>query len=377
LKKKARYSSLFAAVLALLALSGVPEPGGAPQTMEYYVENGRLAQPVLDGVMRNGWTDALLLIRTADFSVMGAAAAGRGGGSLRDRARRYSARKAAILDRLFPDDVTLLQEYEHLPVAHLRANAQALQALLTDGEVIAVVENKRVYPALAQSLPLISADLAHLDGYTGENTSVAVIDTGVDYTHPAFGACTSPGQPVPSCKVAFAEDVAFDDRSRDDSGHGTHVAAIVLGTAPDTKIIALDVFSKQWNGPDDSEWVTSYSVILKAVDWVLSHHSDFAIAAVNLSLASRGTVSRYPCPNDGLAPAITEMRAAGILSAVAAGNDGSPFGIAYPACSPDAVSVGAVFDGESGTGVDRVADFSNSANYLTLLAPGLRSQPPA
>ncbi len=96
----------------------------------------------------------------------------------------------------------------------------------------------------------------------GAGTSVAVLDTGVDYTLAAFGTCTAPGAPAGTCKVAYAQDFAPDDSILDDvDGHGTNVSGIVVGVAPDTKILGLDVFST-----DGSAY---YSDILSALDWVI------------------------------------------------------------------------------------------------------------
>jgi hypothetical protein len=89
-----------------------------------------------------------------------------------------------------------------------------------------------------------------------------------------------------------------------------------------------------------------------------------------------------PCANDPFAPAVAAARAAGILSAIASGNSASFTGIASPACAPTAVSVGAVYSANVGTlnssvcsdattAADKVACFSNSASFLTVLAPGV------
>jgi hypothetical protein len=70
------------------------------------------------------------------------------------------------------------------------------------------------------------------------------------------------------------------------------------------------------------------------------------------------------CDDDPLKPIIDNLRAAGIATVIAAGNDGSRNGISSPACISSAVSVG------STTEADTVSSFSNVANILTLLAPG-------
>jgi hypothetical protein len=58
----------------------------------------------------------------------------------------------------------------------------------------------------------------------------------VNYTLADFGTCTSPGTPS-GCRVAYADDFTLsNDEQLDEDGHGTNVAAIALGVAPDTKM---------------------------------------------------------------------------------------------------------------------------------------------
>jgi uncharacterized repeat protein (TIGR01451 family) len=78
---------------------------------------------------------------------------------------------------------------------------------------------------------------------------------------------------------------------------------------------------------------------------------------------------------------ITNAKAAGIVTVAASGNEGYIDGISKPACTPGAVSVGAVYDANVGglqyakctdstTAADQIACFSDSASFLTVLAPG-------
>ncbi len=118
-----------------------------------------------------------------------------------------------------------------------------LRELSERPEVLAIYENGVRYTTLAESLPLINQPQVEAAGYTGTGTTVAVLDTGVDYTREAFGSCETPGDTA-ECRVVFAQDFTpTDDGMLDDSVlHGTNVAGIVLGVAPDANIAALDVF---------------------------------------------------------------------------------------------------------------------------------------
>ena len=151
----------------------------------------------------------------------------------------------------------------------------------------------------------------------------------------------------------------------------TNVAGIVAGVAPGTAIAALDVFTA--TGGRDTD-------IIAAINWSIQNKSVYNIVAMNLSLGSSSRNSST-CSNSVYSTPFTQARAAGIVPVVASGNDGYTNGIAEPACATGAVSVGAVYDSnvgsrawsvctDSSTAADKVTCFSNSANILTLLAPG-------
>jgi len=78
---------------------------------------------------------------------------------------------------------------------------------------------------LMDSVPMIGAPYAWDLGITGINTTIAIIDTGIDYTHPDLGGCFGI-----NCKVVDGYDfVNMDNDPIDDMGHGTHCAGIAAG----------------------------------------------------------------------------------------------------------------------------------------------------
>jgi len=298
------------------------------------------------------------------------------------KATRYRLLKAQVLATQQPEDLEILRDYSHLPMAHVRFRDNgALLRFLAREEVEAVYPDERLVMHLDESLPLMGQPAAAaIVDRRGAGTAVAVLDTGVDYTKPAFG-CTAPGVPAGTCKVVYAQDFAPDDGSRDADGHGSNVAAIAVGVAPDAKIVALDVFDG--GGASSSD-------IIAAINWVISHRTDYNITAINLSLGgttkyttacSQKTTNPYRTP-------IINARSAGIITVASAGNSGWTDGIAMPACTPEAVSVGALYDGNLGsrawvidpatgatcndstTAADKVTCFSNDASFMTLFAPG-------
>jgi len=286
------------------------------------------------------------------------------------KAARYAAVKKSALAALPPEEYETLREYSHLPMSFLRfRSAAALERLLERPDVVAVYEDQPARKLLNQSLPLIGQPAAAAAGHRGAGSTVAVLDGGVDYTRPAFGSCTSPGVPA-GCKVVVYQDFADPDGALDDPDlHGTNVSGIVVGVAPDSRIAGLDVFN------NDS---TTSTIVIAGINFAISNRATYNIVAMNLSLG--GTASTTPCSASPYTTPFASARSAGIVPVVASGNDGFTDQIASPACAPGAVSVGAVYDSDLGpsqgsctdatTGADKVTCFSNSASFLTLLAPG-------
>lgn len=260
--------------------------------------------------------------------------------------------------------------WDELPLLRVRAEAyDPLVTALSDPRVIAASLDEQLTHFDAESFPLMRQPDAAAGGKTGAGVTVAVLDTGADYTRADLGSCTAPGVPA-TCKVAFARDFATEDNQRDDNGHGTNVSGIVLGVAPGARVLALDVF----DGGSASS-----TVIIDAINWVIANRATYKIAAINLSLG--GGSSTVPCTTNAMGTAIASARAAGILTAVASGNDGFLNALSAPACAPSAISVGAVYDAPLGritystcadanATTDGITCFSNSASFLSVLAPG-------
>jgi subtilisin family serine protease len=374
--------------LLTLILSGGADRAAAAdlftsQALQRHMASGRLAGAVKERLDREGRAELLVVL--ADDDVL--AQTGRLRQQLRtptdtdeivrEKDRLLKGRKERLLAGLSALDHAVITDYEHFPVVHLEATAAAVAQLLDDPAVVSVQENRAHQHFLTLSLPLIGQPQVQSRGHTGSGTAVAVLDTGVNYTLTAFGSCAAPGVPA-GCKVAHAQDFAPADGSLDDNGHGTNVAGIVVGVAPDTKILALDVFRTDGYAYD--------SDLLSALNWVLTNRTVYNIVAVNMSLGGGSYTST--CGSDSLAGAIGSLRSAGVTSAIATGNDGYNGSIASPACVPAAVSVGAVYDSKLGTGpvtwntsstttctdsttaADKVTCFTNMANFMTILAPG-------
>lgn len=274
------------------------------------------------------------------------------------RRQLLGALKTDVLGAAAEPDLELLRDYDQLPVVHARVrSARALENLRRQGRIRSIDAVVAVRPGLAQSLALINQPAVQAAGHIGEGTTVAVLDTGVDYTRAAFGSCSAPGG---SCKVSVAQDFAAPDGTRDSgSFHGTNVAGIVLGVAPGARIAALDVF--------EANELAYSNVIISAINWCIANRATHNIAAINMSLGG-GRHYAALSPTDAWGTAIANAVAAGIVVVAASGNNGYTDSISVPAAYSNVVSVGALHD--AGGSVNQVTSFSNSAGFLTMLAPG-------
>ncbi len=191
-----------------------------------------------------------------------------------------------------------------------------------------------VKASLDHSVPQIGAPDAWAAGHTGEGATVAVLDTGIDTTHPDLADAVTLGK-------NFTDSDTEDDRF----GHGTHVASIITGSgdrykgvAPDAKLLngkVLDDF-----GGGQESW------IIAGMEWAAANGAD----VINMSLGGG--------PTDGTDPMsqavdrITEET--GALFVISAGNDGpGAESVSSPGAADAALTVGAV-DRD-----DQLAEFSS------------------
>lgn len=286
------------------------------------------------------------------------------------KAIQYQLIKRQVDGGMISSGIGHLKDYSHLPMSlkHVQSLAE-LNVLTAQPGIKAVYENGQLHHVLVQSLPLVKQAAVSAVGERGNGTTVAVIDDGIDYTNAAFGSCTVPGSPA-ACRVIAA--LQFGTGTTNNS-HGSNVAAIILGVAPDTRIAMLNVFSGT---------AAYYSDILSALNWTIANRATNNIVAVNLSLGD-GSLNTAPCSSGNpFATPLINVINAGMSVVASAGNETYINGLGKPACTPGVVSVGAVYDSNIGgitygtlcvdttTAADKVTCFSDSANFLTMLAPG-------
>ena len=239
-----------------------------------------------------------------------------------------------------PDKQQLAQQIAQLPGVKAVYPEQLVRAFLSQS--VPKIEAPKVWEMQRDGLPI-----------KGKSIRVAILDTGVDYTHEALGGCFGAG-----CKVAGGYDfVAKDNDPMDIHGHGTHVASIVAGqsatitgVAPEASIYAYKVLA-------DNGFGSTFDIISaleKAVDPDGDPQTRDGAQIINMSL---GNDSRDA--NDPLVVAVNNAAKAGALVVVAAGNSGPAVeSLGSPGIASEALTVANTsktddvsFDSSRGPGV--------------------------
>ncbi len=282
-----------------------------------------------------------------------------------------------------------VKRLKNLPVVAIEADAQTLAQLEADPDVVSVQLDELRHLSLTTSVPLIGAPTAWGLGASGKGWSIAVVDTGVDQSHPFLAGKVVSEACYSTTDGTFAESACpggTDGTSFGAGGpcaasvagcdHGTHVAGIAAGhsgslsgVAKDATIIAIKVVSVIWSAdfcfPEPTPCAgANDSDILAGLDRVYGLRSQFDIAAVNLSLTGGAYSGTCDLALPAYKSAIDLLRSAGIPTVVPSGNDGATHSMGAPACVSTAISVGAT------TKSDRIASYTNRSSALKLLAPG-------
>jgi len=260
---------------------------------------------------------------------------------------------ARIVEQLKPlaiYRVAVAQSDAERALGALRARNDIVRAADYEGEqVTQVVPNDTLYHAFQWNLRRIGMEQAWDLRPSAPDVIVAVLDTGVDLTHPDLRANLLLDQ-----GYDFLADTASP---QDDESHGTAVAGIigaignnregVSGIAWHVKLLPIKALNAQGRGPD--------SAMVKAILFA----ADAGAKIINIS--STGT--RYSA---ALETAVLYAQEKGALVVAAAGNTGqTDNAVNYPAAFDSVLAVGAIDD------KDQLAPFSQRQSYVTLAAPGV------
>lgn len=261
----------------------------------------------------------------------------------RERIKNLKSKK----DKLLQEGHNNITEREELNIinafsAHI--NQRGLEILEQSSDVASIEPVVKYYTNLDISVSTIQAPRVwpffdnSNQSLTGKGQVIAILDTGVDYTHPDLGGCLGI-----NCKVIGGYDFNNNDNDpMDDAGHGTHVAAIAAsrgtlsGVAPDAKILAYKVCSATGSCWNDRIIAATGRATDPNNDGDTSDH----VSAANLSL---GTTSAGN-PDDQMSLAVDNATAAGVAFAIAAGNNWDPGSISSPGVARTAITVAAACD---------------------------------
>ncbi|MGV9849099.1 S8 family peptidase [Streptomyces sp. NPDC003442] len=239
---------------------------------------------------------------------------------------------------------------------HARTAAPGIARVWLDGRFKGQARPKAGAKDVSHNVTQIGAPTAWDAGYDGKGVKVAVVDSGIDSTHPDLEKA-----------VTEAKDFSGTGSTDDRSGHGTHVAATVAGSgarsgglykgvAPGAEILNAKVLNDSGEGTDSS--------VIAGLEWA----ADQGAKVANLSLGQSDTPGQDPV--ETAVNSLSEHK--GLLTVASAGNDGPKAGtISTPGSADSALTVGAV-DGEDGiAGFSSTGPTADSTLKPDLTAPGV------
>lgn len=198
-----------------------------------------------------------------------------------------------------------------------------------EGETIA---EDAISPNMFASAPHIGADKAWESGFTGKGVTVAVIDTGADYTHPdldqAFG--TYKGWDFVD-NDAYPQETPKGDSRGAETSHGSHVSGtiaangLIKGVAPEANLLAYRVLGPGGSGTTEN--------VVAGVEQAVEDGAD----VMNLSLGNS-----LNSPDWATSIALDWAMAEGVVAVTSNGNSGpKSWTVGSPGSSREAISVGA------------------------------------
>ncbi len=279
----------------------------------------------------------------------------------RDALRQVQADLLGRVRALDPNARVIAQTQIVLNAVFVEVDAAVLPQLAKDPAVLRIAPVGNYELDLSETVPYIGASAVQARGFTGRGVKVAVLDSGIDYTHVAFGGSGNPvdyaaNDPTiiepgtfPTAKVVGGYDFVGgvwpngpempDPDPLDDGpagGHGTHVADIIggkMGVAPGVSLYAVKVCSSVSTS-------CSGIALIQGMEFAVNPNGDGRLNdRVNIINMSLGSSYGQPFDDD-LSLAVENATKVGILTVASAGNSSDkPYANGTPAAAPSALSV--------------------------------------
>jgi len=178
-----------------------------------------------------------------------------------------------VISGMDPAEVVVTNRFTYQFGFSADVSLRGLEDLVDDAHVLSIEPDTLLHAHLAQGIPLMNASTPR-SSYNGSGLSVAICDTGIDYTHPRLG-----GGGFPNSKVIGGYDCGDDDTNPMDlQGHGTACAGIAAGNlgtvgsyiggvAYNAKLYALKISY----GSGGSAYTTD---MIEAWEWCITHQND-------------------------------------------------------------------------------------------------------
>lgn len=201
---------------------------------------------------------------------------------------------------------------KHDDILLIGLNAER-KAILTDENQKSKVESQK--SEITSNVLQVNADKVWELGYTGEGVLVAILDSGVDYEHQDLADhLWDGGAEFPKYGYNVADN---NNDPMDGTGHGTHCAGIICGdgnngkqtgVAPEATLMCVKIINNTGN--------TDASKIISGMEFAVEHGAD--VLSMSVGIAKSSTSER-----EMLREACVKTLEAGVIAAVAAGNEGS------------------------------------------------------
>ena len=327
---------------------------------------------------------------------------------IRERLRKSVTRTVGdFIGRLGARGIAITQRFAYQPGLAAQVTEEGLERLLKDPDVLRIEPDRLLEAHTDQGISVMDGIQPSTD-YDGSGLSIAICDTGIDTSHPMLG---DGGAAIFNAKVIGGYDTGDNDNDPRPNGeaHGTACAGIAAGEVPPTaqgdyiggvapgaKLYSIKISQ----GSTGSAYT---SAMIAGWEWAIDHQNDDPNNPIRIISTSFGG-GRYFSACDNAVPSMTAAAAnalaAGISIFASSGNEGYCDSLAWPACISYVNSVGAVYDADIGSvgwcvdssscasaepgyscgsgglipsfddsAADKVTVYSNSAPFLTLLAP--------